>query len=62
MSEIIFNELVKLGSKVATEKDSAKLIKLNIATQIFNAALQLEIRDPNKSKRLVSLARTISNK
>lgn len=56
----IFNEIVKIGSRVVSETDIVLLSKYASALSVLSSAMTLIDSDANKAKRLSTLAINIS--
>lgn len=58
----IFNEILKISSRIPDETDVVKLSKISSALNVLSSAMVLVSIDENKAKRLVTLANSISSK
>jgi|SaaInlLV_10m_DNA_2_1039722.scaffolds.fasta_scaffold64349_2 hypothetical protein len=56
----VFQEIVKIGSRIADETDVLKATKLGAAQSVLSSAMTLASVDPTKAKRLTTLARNIA--
>ena len=56
----IFNEIVKIGSRIVDETNAVQASKQSAAISVLSSAMTLVNTDPGRAKRLTVLANNIA--